>query len=314
VAAQSAPPAASLGPPVAADAGLLLLEHLNLNVLSTRVALEFYEALGCARDARRPMGKTLHSNCGSLTQFHTPSPENEAGVQAAQQWRGDIELLYEDAGAIAEAAARVRALLEAPAFQGSQLAVDDDAEGFVVTGPYGNRFLLRAAAAARSAALGPASGARPGSDACRVVGMGGVSLRVPPGAAEGGARFYAEVLGFAAEQLAPGRWVLLGGPGPQPSQRLVLEEKEGESGQELGEHMAIYIGDYAGCFERLRARGLVWVNPRFLHLDNSTTLEEAWHYNCFRFKDVVDPRTGEKLFELEHEVRSTGHKSCPLRA
>ena len=36
----------------------------------------------------------------------------------------------------------------------------------------------------------------------------------------------------------------------------------------LGEHMAIYIDDFAGCFERLLAKGLIWVNPRFLHLDN----------------------------------------------
>jgi len=91
-----------------------------------------------------------------------------------------------------------------------------------------------------------------------------------------------------------------------------LEETDGVDGKELGEHVAIYIGDFAGCFDRLLARGLIFVNPRFEHLDKSTTLEEAWHYNCFRFKDIIDPSTGRKLFELEHEVRSTGHKSCPL--
>lgn len=307
--------ALSGGPPVAEDAGMLLLEHLNLNVLSTEVALAFYEAMGCLRDARRPMDKTLHCNCGALTQFHTPSPENEAyiGSSGAQVWRGDIELLYQDYASIAEAGRRLRLLLQDSRFEGSRLRVEEDSNSagcLWVVGPYGNRFSLRPAAPERAAGLGPAFGERPGSAGCRVVGMGSASLQVPVGAGEAGARFYAEVLGFATRQLGPGRWAVVGGPGNV--QELVLEEHEGADGKDLGEHVAIYIGDYAGCFERLLARGLVWVNPRFEHLDKSTNLKEAWHYNCFRFKDVVDPASGRKLFELEHEVRSTGHKSCPL--
>jgi len=314
VAAQTAAATAPSRSTVASDAGLLLLEHLNLNVLSTEVAMRFYEALGCRRDARRTMTKTLHNNCGALTQFHTPSPDNEAFIagSGAQRWRGDIELLYASHADADAAAARARALLEDASFAGTKLAVNDGVEGseFLIIGPYGNRFLLRVAEPHRQSALRPDSGARPGSENCSCVGLGGVTLQVPPRTAERGARFYADVLGFAVREVDAGRWAILGGPGGE-SQRFVLEEVSDASGEELGEHVAIYIGDFVGCFERLLERGLIFVNPRFEHLDKSRTVEEALHYNCFRFKDIVDPASGEKLFELEHEVRCTDHKSCP---
>jgi len=262
------------------------------------------------------MHKTLHNNCGALTQFHTPSPDNEAYIagSGAQRWRGEIELLYADAASVSEAADRVRLLLDGGGFAGSDLRVSDGAGGEVaVTGPYGNSFALRVADPVRKDLLGPRSGQRPGSERSQCVGLGGVSLRVPTGCAAPGARFYASVLGFGIEELAPGRWAVLGGPGGA-SQRLILEEDAQAVGKELGEHVAIYIGDFEGCFERLLERGLIFVNPRFAHLDRSASLEEALHYACFRFKDVVDIDSGSKLFELEHEVRSTRHKSCPLHA
>lgn len=305
-----------------APAGLLLIEHLNLNVLSTEVSLRFYEALGCARDERRPMSKTLHNNCGALTQFHTPSPTNEAyiGSTGAQRWRGDIELLYRDAAGVRAAAESVGELRGQEGFLNSRLNSrslgDVDGEPVVaVTGPYGNAFTLRVAEPSRCAALAPVDGARPGSDRSWCVGLGAVTLRIPPGTAAPGARFYAEVFGFRTEELAGGcSWAVVGGPAG--AQRLILEEHADATGEELGEHVAIYIGDFAGCFERLRSRELIFVNPRFAHLDSSTTLEEAYHFSCFRFKDIVDPATGAKLFQLEHEVRNTAHKSCPpaLRA
>ncbi|CAE7562932.1 unnamed protein product [Symbiodinium microadriaticum] len=293
--------------------GLLLIEHLNLNVLSTQVALDFYEALGCCRDARRPMNKTLHSNCGSLTQFHTPSPENEAYIagDGAQTWRGHVELLYDSLESLQAAATRVAQLREKAEFQGTSLAVgdwNDEQQELWASDAYGNKFALRVASNGAAAAM--RVGIRPGTEDCKVLGIGSVTLQVPPGTAERGAKFYAELLGFSMTR-EPSAWALLGGP--QSAQRLRLEEHAGCSGQELGEHLAIYIQDFDACFERLLQRGLIWVNPRFVHLDKSTNLDEARKYNCFRFKDILDLETGEKLFELEHEVRSTGHKSCPLR-
>ncbi|CAK9046612.1 unnamed protein product [Durusdinium trenchii] len=288
----------------AQDMGILLIEHLNLNVSSTEIAVEFYEALGCCRDERRPLTKTLHSNCGALTQFHTPSPENEAYIADAgpQRWRGTIHVAYDSP-----------AMLEAERFASTDLTLgewQEDLQELSVLGPYGNRFLLHVAPA-KLDALGPRCGARPGSEKSRCLGMDALTLEVPVGTAKKAALFYKEVLGCAVRDVdgcADGCAVLAG---PGLAQELRFQEVEGCSGKEVGEHMAIYVNDFEGCFQRLLERGLVWVNPRFVHLDKSTTLEEALHYSCFRFKDVVD-ETGSKLFELEHEVRSTSHKSWPL--
>ncbi|CAJ1403983.1 unnamed protein product [Effrenium voratum] len=270
------------------DSGLLLIEHLNLNVSSTPVALEFYEALGCRRDARRPMTKTLHSNCGALTQFHTPSPENEAFIAGAgpQQWRGCIELRYADVSQLRAAEERLRRLQEQEHFRDTCLAVEwqEDLQELRLRGPYGNSFRLSVATEELAAGLRPGTG-RPGSEGCQVLGMAALTLQVPVGAAAPGANFYAEMLGCAVEERPNGAWAVLGGP--MQVQELLLEEQEGCTGKELGEHMAIYVRDFDACFERLLARGLIWVNPRFVHLDKSTTLEEAQHYSCFRFKDVV---------------------------
>ncbi|CAE7717853.1 unnamed protein product [Symbiodinium pilosum] len=298
----------------AGETGLLLIEHLNLNVLSTQVALDFYEALGCCRDARRPLSKTLHSNCGSLTQFHTPSPDNEAYIagEGAQTWRGHVELLYDSRASLDAAAMRLAQLREKAEFRGTSLAVEswsEELQELRVSDAYGNIFALRVASTEAAGAM--SVGVRPGTDTCQVLGIGSVTLKVPPGTAERGAKFYAKLLGFTATAESTGTWALLGGP--QSMQRLRLEEHDGCSGQQIGEHLAIYVRDFDSCFERLLEQGLIWVNPRFVHLDKSTNLEEARHYNCFRFKDIIDLESGEKLFELEHEVRSTGHKSCPLR-
>eukprot|EP00439_Symbiodinium_sp_Y106_P054624 s3183_g7.t1 len=294
------------------------------------------EALGCCRDARRPMNKTLHSNCGSLTQFHTPSPDNEAYIagDGAQTWRGHVELLYDSLESLQAAATRVAqlsqkapdfdsAIVEAciaefpsrPSFKErawpSMIGMKNNRKAKVaalqdqpVTGStveratdtvqelwasdaYGNKFALRVASNAAAAAL--SVGIRPGAEDCKahgVLGIGSVTLQVPPGTAERGAKFYAEAWA------TPVKCILVGS---------VLQEHAACSGQEprgshaefrllqcaLGEHLAIYIQDFDACFERLRQRGLIWVNPRFVHLDKSTNLDEARKYNCFRFKDIL---------------------------
>lgn len=306
--------AATAVPPTTQDAGVLLIEHLNLNVSSTQVALEFYEALGCCRDARRPMGKTLHSNCGALTQFHTPSPDNEAYIADAgpQQWRGVISVAYASLTELQEAVQRLEQLKGQEHFRDSQLEVgpwEESQEELHVRGPYGNRFRLHVASTALALALGrDGERSRPGSEGSHCVGMDTLTLEVPVGTAERAAQFYKEVLGC---QLATSGDCGVRA-GPELQQNLRFQEVEGSTGAELDEHMAIYVADFEGCFQRLLDRGLIWVNPRFVHLDKSTTLEEALHYSCFRFKDVVDVSTGEKLFELEHEVRNTQHKSWPM--
>ena len=57
----------------------------------------------------------------------------------------------------------------------------------------------------------------------------------------------------------------------------------------------------------MRARGLVWTNPRFTRLDTCDTYEEASAGRQYRWRHVSDLATGAPLLELEHETRSLRH-------
>lgn len=77
--------------------------------------------------------------------------------------------------------------------------------------------------------------------------------------------------------------------------------------QMKGVHACIYIPNFQQSYNALKERDLIWTNPRFTHLDSCDTWEEAYASRTFRFKDVVDIRTGEKILELEHETRPMLH-------
>ena len=116
-----------------------------------------------------------------------------------------------------------------------------------------------------------------------------VELDVPPGAAEGIARFYREIVGapahYAAEERAA--YVPAG-----PNQELVYRETERPIPPYDGHHVQVYIADFSGPHRRLLERGLI-------------TEESDQHQ--YRFVDLVDPASGKVLFQLEHEVRSMRH-------
>ena len=120
---------------------------------------------------------------------------------------------------------------------------------------------------------------------------------------------------------------------------------EEEERRMAGVHICIYIDKFRRSFDRLLARKLLWTNPRcaprlpadpalltshwdtfqsrlphtppstltippsstVARLDTCDSWEEAVAGRQFRFKDVVDPKSGEKLLELEHETRSVRH-------
>jgi hypothetical protein len=78
--------------------------------------------------------------------------------------------------------------------------------------------------------------------------------------------------------------------------------------QMKGVHICIYTAPhFRELYQRLAARGLIWSNPRFAHLDSCDTLDEALASRTLRFKDIVDLDTGALLLELEHETRPTRH-------
>ncbi|MGH8634227.1 MAG: VOC family protein [Burkholderiales bacterium] len=118
-----------------------------------------------------------------------------------------------------------------------------------------------------------------------------VELDVPVGSAPGIARFYREVMEAQA--------AMDGGPGGATAvistgsaQRLRFRETALPLPEYDGHHVQVYVADFSGPHRRLLERGLV-------------TEESNEHQ--YRFRDIVDPASGKRLFTLEHEVRSLTH-------
>lgn len=150
-------------------------------------------------------------------------------------------------------------------------------EGFIeATCPWGNRFRCHAPA--------PEFGETE-------LAIAYVELDVPAGSARGIARFYREVFGAHS--------ALDGGPGGEAAvvstgatQQLRFRETALPLPEYDGHHVQVYVTDFSGPHRRLLERGLV-------------TEESSEHQ--YRFRDIVDPASGKRLFTLEHEVRSLTH-------
>jgi hypothetical protein len=75
----------------------------------------------------------------------------------------------------------------------------------------------------------------------------------------------------------------------------------------------MYVGeskqDFEQAFQNADMAGIVWVNPRFS--DKAGTMQGAKQWKQFRFKDIVDMKTGKPIMELEHEMRSIEHSAWP---
>lgn len=145
-----------------------------------------------------------------------------------------------------------------------------------VTCPWGNRLSLHAP----DERFGPVR-----------LGMPYVQFDVPEGAADGIARFYTEVFraptAVVDEDGAPAARVSIGA-----TQCLLFRETDDPIPPFDGHHIQVYVADFSHPHAELMRHGLV-------------TEESSQHQ--YRFVNIVDPDSGETLFELEHEVRSMTH-------
>ena len=119
------------------------------------------------------------------------------------------------------------------------------------------------------------------------LGMPYVCLSVPPGTKEGIVRFYEQVLNCPARVEGDSAVICMG-----HNQELIFTESDAPQAEYDGHHIAIYVADFGGPHAWLNERGLV--------------SEESDQFQ-YRFVNIVDPDTGDVLFELEHEVRSLSH-------
>ncbi len=119
------------------------------------------------------------------------------------------------------------------------------------------------------------------------MGMPYVEFDVPVGAAKGIAAFYAKVFDTMTKVENNAAHVSVG-----KGQELVFRETDKPQPAYDGHHIQVYVANFSRPHAALGKLGLV--------------SEESNQYQ-YRFLDIVDPESGRKLFQIEHEVRSITH-------
>jgi catechol-2,3-dioxygenase len=184
--------------------------------------------------------------------------------------RGHVGIVTPSLDALAQRLESVAARLE-----GTQFSWSRKKDHIEATSPWGNVYKVYEPAPEH----GPI-----------MTGMPYVEFTVPTGTADGIAAFYREIIGCAATvtKAKAGRAaeVEIG-----QYQRLIFRESK-EVADYDGHHIAVYVSNFSRPYELLKERGLITEEPR---------------NHQYRFVDIIDPKTGEKLFQIEHEVRGLKH-------
>ncbi|MDH3241182.1 MAG: hypothetical protein OEO83_11005 [Alphaproteobacteria bacterium] len=123
------------------------------------------------------------------------------------------------------------------------------------------------------------------------LGMAYVEFDVPVDSAAGVKRFYGEIFGASAalaeRKGAPCAEVQVG-----EKQFLYFRETETPRVPYDDNHIQFYINDFSTPYNKLMERGLIY---------------QESNQHQYRFKDIVDPESGEVVYTLDHEVRSMLH-------
>jgi len=155
---------------------------------------------------------------------------------------------------------------------GSQFACEEIDDHLHLTCPYGNTIKAY----------------EPNKFPSMDIGMPYVQLDIPPNTASGIARFYRQVLACPVIEESGCTRVSMG-----HNQELVFVETDAQIPAYDGHHIAIYVADFSDPHAWLAERDLI--------------SEESDQFQ-YRFQSIVDPDSGEQLYELEHEVRALSHQ------
>jgi hypothetical protein len=190
----------------------------------------------------------------------------------AQHLRGRVGLVIPDRAALLRRLETISKLLK-----DTQFAFTEHNDHVEAICPWGNHILCYEPSPKRFGGM--------------ALGMAYVEFDVPKGAAKGIAAFYKKVFGTLAHVDGKAAHVSVG-----LGQELVFRETEKAIPAYDGHHLQVYVANFSA--------------PHRALLDRKLVTEESNQYQ-YRFTDIVDPESGKKLFEIEHEVRSFTH---PLRA
>lgn len=255
---------------------IVALEHVNVTVPDQQQATIFYIAgLGLTRDPFLMTGPTnMWVNVGR-SQFHLPTG-------SGQVLRGHTGIVIPDRQALVRRLERTHKRLEGTSFD-----FKEHEEFVEATCPWGNRIRCYAPDQQRFGRI--------------TLGIVYVEFDVPKGAATGIARFYRNVMGATAAASAEGGGGIAKDDNGRSraarvevgiGQYLIFRETDREVPLYDGHHIQIYVADFSGPYTKLLDKGLI---------------SEESDQHQYRFKDLVDPESGESLFTIEHEVRSMRH-------
>jgi hypothetical protein len=188
-----------------------------------------------------------------------------------QVLRGHTGLVISGREALLDRLASVADKLDGTAF-----AFSEHNDYVEATCPWGNRLRCYEPDAARFGRI--------------TLGIPYVEFEVPRGTAKGICAFYPRIMGIPAEFRNGDATVARAKVGKD--QYLQFRETDRPQPDFDGHHVQIYITDFSGPYRLLSERGLV--------------SQEDNQYQ-YRFRDIVDPADGRRLFTVEHEVRSATH-------
>lgn len=310
---------------------LTLLEHINLNIPNHKYAIPFYvDLLGCGLDPRRAgnVAKgdgTVWANCGA-SQFHLPFGEDP------QRIPGQIGLRFNSLVGIKERLVQAQQQ-EDKCFAEAEIGLDQQSnkEFVKLVDKYGNVFFCREGPEVNTHLRQPIVSetdtvevgdlaTKYGKDETDCRGIDYVEFNCPIGTAERIATFYDYV--FDATTFVAGdddelKIAIIGfgevHANGRSAQSMLFRESAEPTPVYDGHHIAMYVGenkdDFELAFKNIEQAGVVWINPRFS--DKAGNLIGAKKWKQFRFKDIIDLKTGTKIFQLEHEIRSVEHEAWP---
>ena len=190
--------------------------------------------------------------------------------RGTQVLRGHVGIVMPDLAALKRRLQKV-----APLLAETRFAWEERGGAVEATCPWGNRYRCHAPA--------PEFGSAE-------LAIAYVEFDVPPGSAAGIARFYQQIMNAHAQLETGATPVAVISTGA--TQRLRFRETTRPLPEYDGHHVQVYVTDFSGPHRRLLERGLI--------------TEESDEYQ-YRFRDLIDPADGSKLFTIEHEVRSLTH-------
>lgn len=185
----------------------------------------------------------------------------------AQKLRGRVALVIPDRELLLKRLENMKKPLE-----GTQFAFKAHKDHVTAICPWGNEFVVY----------------EPSTNfAGMVLGMPYVEFDVPKKAAKGIADFYSKVMGSFASVKDHAAHVSVG-----YGQELIFRETDKKLPDYDGHHIQVYVANFS--------------KPHHALVERKILTEESNQYQ-YRFNDIVDPATGKKLFEIEHEIRSITH-------